>query len=176
MKKSLWTALALFVAWQAVPASAETPSIKLTAPAYMLSDGNPLKEGKPYDGAVVVEMPGYRYDPPLEVPAAPRDWPPSPNVAEVDQILSHLQIETELRGSVRIHAEAFYRDYLPVLISVEGGPSRGRRVLVLVQESEVNWRLDDEALRIPLIEALAAAWNETGWIEVIDTDLRGVEN
>lgn len=172
MKKRLWTALALFLVWPAMAARAETPSIKLTAPAYMLSDGNPLKEGKPYDGAVVVEMPGYRYDPPLEVPAAPREWPPSPNAAEVDQILSHLQIESELKGSVRIHAEAFYRDHLLALVSIEGGPSHGRWVFALVQESEVAWRVDSAARDIPMIEALFAAWNETGWIEVIDTDLR----
>ena len=123
-----------------------------------------------------MELPGYRYDPPMEVPAAPRDWRPSPNVAEVDQILSHLRVEIDLEGSVRIHAIAFYMDYLPVLVSVEGGPSRGRRVLVLVQESEVSWRFDDEALRIPVIEALFAAWDENGWIEIIDTDLRGLDN
>lgn len=176
MKKCLWAALALFLVWPVMFARAETPSIRLTAPAYMLSDGNPLKEGKPYDGAVVVEMPGYRFDPPLEVPAAPREWPPSPNVAEVDQILSHLQIEAELKGSVRIHAEAFYRDHLLALVSIEGGPSHGRWVFALVQESEVAWRVDSAARRIPMIEALFAAWNETGWIEVIDTDLRGLDN
>jgi hypothetical protein len=176
MKTNLWAALALFLALAASPTRAETPSIRLTAPAYMLSDGNPLKEGKLYDGAVEVEIPGYRYDPPLEVPAAPRDWPPSPNVAEIDQILSHLQIETELKGSVRIHAEAFYRDHLLALVSIEGGPSHGRWVFALVQESEVAWRVDSEATGIPSIEALFAAWNENGWIEVIDTDLRGVDN
>ncbi len=176
MKKSLWAALALFLVCPAMPAWAETPSIRLNTATYMLSDGNPLEEGKPYDGAVVVEMPGYRYDPPLEVPAAPRDWPPAPNVAEIDQILSHLQIESELGGSVRIHAEAFYRDHLLALVSIEGGPSHGRWVFALVQESAVAWRVDSEARGIPLIEALFAAWDETGWIEVIDTDLRGVDN
>lgn len=176
MKKAPWAALALFLVWPTMPVRAETPSIRLTAPAYMLSDGNPLKEGKPYDGAVVVEIPGYRYDPPLEVPAAPRDWPPAPNVAEIDQILSHLQIEAELVGSVRIHAEAFYMDHLLALVSIEGGPSHGRWVFALVQESEVAWRVDSEATGAPMIEALFAAWNETGWIEVIDTDLRGMDN
>ncbi len=101
-----------------------------------------------------------------------RDWPPSPDVAEVDQILSHLQIEAELKGSVRVHAEAFYMDHLLALVSIEGGPSHGRWVFALVQESEVARRVDSEAPGIPMIEALFAAWDETGWIEVVPTDLR----
>lgn len=174
MKKGLWAALALFLAWPAMPAWAETPGIKLTAPAYMLSDGNPLKEGKPYDGAVTVELGGYRYDPPKPVPAAPRDWPPSPNVAEVDQILSHLKVETEFGGEVLIHATGFFGDAIIVLAVVEIKPS-ARIVLPLLQNPDGEWRIDRTVLDEPLIDALRAAWDESGWIEVNDTDLHELD-
>lgn len=157
------------------PAAAETPSLRLTAPAYMLRDDNPLRQGKPYDGAVRVEIGGYKYDPPMAVPAAPRAWPPAPDVVEPDQILAHLGMEAELGGEISIHAMGWHGDTILVLASVGRKPP-ARVVLPLVHDRQGNWRHDGAALAEPTIDALRAAWDETGWIEVIDTDLRGTDN
>ena len=172
MTKGLRVVLALFLA---LPAYAETPSFRLTAPAWMLRADNPLRAGKPYDGAVEVELPGYRYDPPVAVPAAPRDWPPGPEVVEVDQILSHLKVETELGGEVLIHATGFFKDAVIILVEVERKPP-ARILLPLLQGREGAWRVDGSVLDEPLIDALRAAWDESGWIEIIGTDLRGLDN
>ncbi|MDH3228963.1 MAG: hypothetical protein OEN55_04130 [Alphaproteobacteria bacterium] len=175
MKKGLWAVLVLFLAMPAMPAWTETPSLRLTAPAWMLRDDNPLRAGKPYDGAVPVELPGYRYDPPMTVPAAPRAWPPQPDVVEVDQILSHLKVEAELGGEVLIHAAGFFKNAIIVLAAVERRPPV-RVVLPLLQGRDGEWRVDGTVLDEPLIDALHAAWDESGWIEVIDTELRRPDN
>ena len=175
MKKGLWAALVPFLAISSAPAGAETPSLRLDAPAWMLREDNPLRAGKPYDGSVEVELPGYRYDPPMAVPAAPRDWPPEPDIVEVDQILSHLEVEIQLGGEVLIHATGFFGDAVVVLAMVESKPP-ARVVLPLLQSLEGAWRVDRTVLDEPLIDALSAAWDESGWIEVIDADLRGPDN
>lgn len=172
MKKALWAILALFLA---MPTLAETPSLRLEALVWMLRGDNPMRKGKPYDGSVKVELPGYSYGSPVAVPAAPRDWPPAPDIVEVDQILSHLGVETELGGEVLIHATGFFRDAIIVLAVVQSKPSV-RVVLPLSQSPAGVWRIDQAVLDEPLIDALRAAWDESGWIEVIDTDLRGPDN
>lgn len=154
------------------PAWAETSSISLTAPAWMLRADNPLKRDQPYDGAVPVQLPGVFFDPPREIPETPRSWPPAANVVEVDQILSHLQVEADFGARVVIQAEAYYMDCVLALVSIDGGPIGGRRVLVLDRDATGAWRRDDAALAEPMIDALAAAWDESGWITVVPTDLR----
>ena len=47
MKNGFRAVLALLLAVLALPAHAETPSLRLTAPAWMLRDDNPLRAGKP---------------------------------------------------------------------------------------------------------------------------------
>lgn len=172
MTKGLWAVLTLFLACTAALARAETPLLRLEAPAWMLRDDNPLRVGKEYEGFVVVELPGYRYDPPVAVPAAPRHWPPEPDIVEADQILSHLGVETELGGEVLIHATGFFGDAVIVLAEVEG-KQWARVVLPLLQGPAGQWRIDRTILGEPLIDALRAAWDESGWIYEIDTDLRG---
>lgn len=174
MKKGLWAVLTLCLAMPAMPARAETPSLRLDAPVWLLREDNPLREGKPYDGTVEVELPGYRYDPPMPVPAAPRDWPPEPDIVEINQILSHLEVETKLGGEVLIHATGFFGDAIIVLAAVESKPP-ARVVLALLQSPDGEWRIDRTVLNEPTIDALRAAWDESGWIEVNDTDLHGLD-
>ena len=162
----VFTALAMATA----SASAETSRLRIAGPAWMLSADNPLKQGLPYDGSVEFELPGVRYDPPVEVPAAPRDWPPPPGVSEVNQILAHLRNELELDGRVLVHGVAYYRDVLVALVAVEEAILEPRRVFVLVDVPGEGWQHSAAALSEPVIEVIYQGWRESGRIEVIPGD------
>lgn len=84
-------------------------------------------------------------------------------------------MEAELGGDVLIHATGFFGEAIIVLAEVEG-KQRARVVLPLLRNSAGEWRIDRTVLDEPLIDALRAAWDETGWIYEIDTDLRGLDN
>lgn len=136
----------------------------------MLSADNPLKQGLPYDGAVEVELPGVRYDPPVEVPTAPRVWPPPPDVTQVDQILAQLRDELELDGRVLVHGEAYHMDFLVVLVAVEESASEPWRVFALVDVPGEGWQHSAAALREPVIEVIHQGWREGSRPEVISGD------
>ncbi len=82
------------------------------------------------------------------------------------------QVEGELGGEVLIRAAGFHGDAVIGLVAV-ARRAPARIVLPLVQDSDGAWRVDETIREQPLIDALAAAWDECGSIEVIGTDLRG---
>lgn len=159
----------------AMSASAETSRLRLEGPAWMLSADNPLKQGLPYDGSVAVELPGVRYDPPVEVPAAPRDWPPPPDVSEVDQILAHLRGKLELDGRVLVHGVAYHMDFLVALVALEETIRERWRVFVLVDVPGKGWQHSAAALKDPVIEVIHEGWREGSWPKVIPGDGASVE-
>ncbi|MDH3459129.1 MAG: hypothetical protein OER90_19990 [Gemmatimonadota bacterium] len=163
------------LAMAATSTSTETSRLRIAGPAWMLSADNPLKQGLPYDGSVEVELPGIRYDPPVEIPTRPRDWPPPPDVAEVDQILAHLRDELELDGRVLLHGVAYYMDFLVALVAVEEASSEPWRAFALVDVPSEGWQHSAAALREPVIEVIFQGWRESGWIKMIPRDAAPAE-
>lgn len=160
------TALALAVLMAMSPAVADEPSIRLTAPAWMLSTDNPLRRARREASAIEVDLPGRAYHPPLSVPQRPRG-PQAPAArAAVTEILAGLRAELGIADPVTLHAEARYRDAILAFAFVQG-ETPDWRVFVLVNRPEGGWRHDEHALGEPLIEAVAAAWDENGWITVV---------
>ncbi len=167
MNKIQLVALCIVAALAAAPAGAKMPRLKLVAPVSLLSAANPLGYGKSHDDVVEVELGGYYFDPPVPVPAVPGQWPPRPDTVEVAQILAALRPALGIDDPIQLHAEAFVADLVVALISSGVEPPGERRAIVLAKLPDGSWTIDEEALSDPVIEAVSAAWYESGWIEVI---------
>lgn len=175
MRRIRSAALSMTMLMAITPALAETPSIRLTAPAWMLSADNPLRRGRPASGAVEVELPGYLHSPPLPVPGHPVREPQSPDVVEVDQILAMLRPELGIAGPMQVHAEAYYRDIVLALAFVQA-ERPDWRVFALTRKPGGRWHHDPHALSDAVVEAVAAGWDENGWIEVVPGDIVSARN
>ena len=175
--RPLVAAIAAVCAVLAVAATctaAEPSRLRIAGPAWMLSDDNPLKQGLPYDGAVTVELPGRRYDPPLAISAVPRDSQ-APKGAELERILAHLRGALQLEGAARLHAVAYHKDVLVALVTVEGSRPEPARVFALVEDPGTGWRHSAAALKDPVIEVVHQGWRESGYFEVIAGDAGPVD-
>ena len=175
MRHARSAALCITMLMAASSAFAETPSIRLTAPAWMLSADNPLRRDRPATAAIEVELPGYLHNPPLFVPDRPRTAPQAPDVVEIDQILAALRPDLGIAAPMQVHAEAYYRDYVLALAFVQAEPPDWR-VFALVNPAGEGWRHDPKALSDAMIETVAAGWHENGWIEVIPGDVVTARN
>lgn len=153
-----------------LPAVAETPSIRLTAPAWTLSPDSPLRRERPASSAVEVELPGYLHNPPLAVPDRPGPDARTPGKVRVDLILAAMRPELGIADPILIHAEAYYGDFVLVLAFVRSRIPRWS-VFALTNRPGEGWRNSDHALSDATIEAVAAGWDENGWIEVIPGDV-----
>lgn len=168
-------ALGMTMLMATTPALAETPLIRLTVPAWMLSADNPLRGERPDSSAIEVELPGHLHSPPLRVPNRPRGGPEKPDAVEVDQILAALRPRLGISGLMQVHAEAYYRDLVLALAYVEAETPEWR-VFALTRKADGGWQHDPVALSDALIEAVAAGWDENGWIEVIPGDVIAARN
>lgn len=170
MRRIRYAALGMTMLMATTPALAETPLIRLTVPAWMLSADNPLRGERPDSGAIEVELPGHLHSPPLRVPDRPRGGPEKPDTVEVDQILAALRPELGITGPMQVHAEAYYRDIVLALAYVQAETPEWL-VFALTRKAGGGWRHDPEAMADALIEAVAAGWDENGWIEVVPGDV-----
>lgn len=166
MKRTRSATFGLTMLMAVSPAIAETPSIRLTAPVWMLSADNPLRRERPPGAAVEVELPGRLHSPPLEVPERPRSGSLVGDRVEVAEILAALRPQLGIADPVLINAEAYYRDYILVLAFVRSAVPEWR-VFALTNRPGEGWQASREALSDSTVEAVAAGWGENGWIEVI---------
>lgn len=159
---------ALVVISMAVPSiSADQTRLRLAGPAWMLSDDNPLKRGLDYDGAVEVEVPGVRYDPPVEVPLERIGLTHPTAEPDVDQILAHLRNDLGLDGRMLVHGVAYIGDVLVVLAMVEEAELEPRTVFALVDIPGRGWQHSVAAMDEPMIEVIHEGWREGSRIEVV---------
>jgi hypothetical protein len=148
-------------------AAAEAPArLRHAAAAYMLSDDNPLKEGLPYDGAIEIELPGYRYDPPRDVPAAPGEGP-LPDRTQAEQVLAGLRGALGLEGPVLLHGVTFHGDLVLALVVLEADRQEAWRTFALEELPGEGWRHNKAARALPVVEVVAEGWRESHWIEVV---------
>lgn len=169
------TTLGMTMLMAVSPALAETPSIRLTAPAWMLSADNPLRRDRPASAAIEVELPGYLHTPPLSVPDRPRAEQQQPDTVKVDQILAGLRQDLGIAAPMQVHAEAYYRDYVLALTFVRTATPQWR-IFALTDPAGEGWRHDPNALSEAMVEAVAAGWAENGWIETVPGDVVATRN